>query len=168
LFFIEDNAFHVRDEASLNGVYIRIHGEMELEAGDRFMVGEQLFELVHIKSAAQTVDDELTHFFGSAAQNAQWRIQQILDGGQDGLSRYVRTNPLSIGRGGCEIDFPTDRFISGRHCFVEVRDTRVILTDDGSRNGTYVKLKSTHQLSDGDHLFIGKQLLRVELSGEGR
>ena len=55
----------MRDEASLNGVFLRIHGEITLEAGDRFMVGEQLFELVRVEGQGQTIDEELTHFFGS-------------------------------------------------------------------------------------------------------
>ena len=38
------------------------------------------------------------------------------------------------------------------------------LTDLNSRNGTYVRLKAERELSHGDYIFIGRKLLRVEIT----
>ena len=165
MFYIEDNAFFVRDESSLNGVFVRIRDRVDLKVGDQFLVGEQLFEVSLNQRVGESMDGEMTHFFGSLSNSVKWRINQILDGGRPGLSRDLSSTDLSIGRSGCEVDFPADRFISGRHCVIRADDDKVELIDDSSRNGTYLRMDAPHKLAEGDHLFIGKQLLRVELSG---
>ena len=43
-------------------------------------------------------------------------------------------------------------------------DGSFTLTDAGSKNGTYVRIEGEHELSHGDYLFLGKQLLRVEMT----
>ncbi|HVR20280.1 MAG TPA: zinc ribbon domain-containing protein, partial [Polyangiaceae bacterium] len=44
-FFYRDDRLVVRDEGSLNGVYYRIRGTVEVAPGDTFLAGEQLFRL---------------------------------------------------------------------------------------------------------------------------
>ena len=52
--------------------------------------------------------------------------------------------------------------MSSRHCHVSLEGNRVILTDMGSRNGTFIQVKKETELSVGDFLLIGKQLLQVQ------
>ena len=73
---------------------------------------------------------------------------------------------VTIGREDVEIEFPDDRFISGRHCALEFTPTGYTLTDLGSRNGTFVRINASTTLSNGDFLFLGRQLLRVEVSSK--
>ena len=68
-----------------------------------------------------------------------------------------------IGRSNGEITFPHDGFMSGRHARIERRGTRFILTDEGSRNGTFVKIKGEIELNSGDTILVGKQLFRFEV-----
>ena len=70
---------------------------------------------------------------------------------------------LTIGREGCDLNFEQDRFISRNHARIEFREDSVLLRDLDSRNGTYFRLKEAVPLSHGDQIFIGRQLLRVEL-----
>ena len=67
---------------------------------------------------------------------------------------------------GIKSDFPTDRFISGKHARLDLSgDTgKVMLTDTGSRNGTFMRIGGAHELHHGDYLFVGQQLFRVEIS----
>jgi pSer/pThr/pTyr-binding forkhead associated (FHA) protein len=37
------------------------------------------------------------------------------------------------------------------------------VTDLGSRNGTFVRVTGEHVLKHGDYVFLGQQLLRVEI-----
>ena len=43
-------------------------------------------------------------------------------------------------------------------------DGRFMLLDLGSKNGTYLRMHGTQALQHGDYLFLGKQLLRVEIT----
>jgi pSer/pThr/pTyr-binding forkhead associated (FHA) protein len=52
--------------------------------------------------------------------------------------------------------------MSSRHCHVSLENERVILTDMGSRNGTFIQVKGETAVSIGDFLLIGKQLLQVQ------
>jgi pSer/pThr/pTyr-binding forkhead associated (FHA) protein len=52
--------------------------------------------------------------------------------------------------------------VSARHARITVSGGEVTLADTGSSNGTYVKLRGPVELSPGDQLLVGAQLLRVE------
>jgi hypothetical protein len=54
--------------------------------------------------------------------------------------------------------------MSAAHCKLEESGGRVTLTDLNSRNGTYLRLKAEKELGHGDYLFIGRKLLRVEIT----
>ena len=44
-------------------------------------------------------------------------------------------------------------------------DGSFVLIDGSSKNGTFVRIRAEHELAHGDYLFLGKQLLRVEITG---
>jgi len=71
---------------------------------------------------------------------------------------------VQIGREGGDLNFPTDLYMSASHCKVEEAAGKLQLTDLNSRNGTFVRLHAERELSHGDYLFIGKKLLRVEIT----
>jgi pSer/pThr/pTyr-binding forkhead associated (FHA) protein len=72
---------------------------------------------------------------------------------------------VHIGREECAVNFPLDVFMSGTHARIDVgAGGSLTLTDEGSRNGTYVRIKQSQPLLHGDYLFLGKQLLRVEIT----
>ena len=54
--------------------------------------------------------------------------------------------------------------MSALHCKLEDNAGKLTLTDLTSRNGTYVRLKAEGSLGNGDYLFIGRKLLRVEIT----
>lgn len=63
----------------------------------------------------------------------------------------------------CDISFD-DRRISKQHCVLEVQNGRLLLTDLGSQNGTYVngiRIHQNHPIHQGDVIRIGDTLLRV-------
>jgi pSer/pThr/pTyr-binding forkhead associated (FHA) protein len=43
-------------------------------------------------------------------------------------------------------------------------DGQCTLTDLGSKNGTFVRISDEAVLNHGDYVFLGQQLLRVEVS----
>ena len=163
-FFYRDGKLVVRDEGSLNGVYIRVRGTVDLAAGDTVLAGEQLFRLDPMPRAADGQDPDGTYFYSSPKHPSPFRLVQILQGGANGMTVCARGTSLQIGREGGDLNFPMDLYMSGSHCRIEEHGGKFTLTDLNSRNGTYVRIKSERDLAHGDYVFIGRKLLRVELN----
>lgn len=163
-FFYRDNRLVVRDEGSLNGVYFRVRGAVEIGPGDMFMAGEQVFRLDSTPKPADGADPDGTFFYSSPKYPSAFRLNHILEGGAIGMTVYARTPSLSIGREDGDLNFPGDVYMSPKHCSVEEHDGKLTLTDQDSRNGTYIRLKAERPLSHGDYIFIGRRLLRVEVN----
>ena len=79
------------------------------------------------------------------------------------LSSEAAEGVVAMGREGNDINFPDDPFISGRHAHVEYKDGQLVLTDSGSKNGTFLRVSHESKLEHGDYVFMGQQLLRVEI-----
>lgn len=163
-FFYRGGSLVVRDEGSLNGVFFRIRGSVEIAPGDSFLAGEQLFRLDPTPKASDGNDAEGTFFYSSPKYPSAFRINQVLEGGAVGMTVCARGNSLDIGREDGDLNFPGDVFMSAKHCTVEEKDGKFVLTDHGSRNGTYIRIKSEKPLAHGDYLFLGKKLVRVEMN----
>jgi len=166
-FFYEDEKLFVEDEGTLNGIFLRIRKPHRLEDGDLLLAGEEILKIELGNPKGPLSDAEQTQVFASPRPSILGRVLQIFEGGRTGLAYPARTQSLCIGRENCELSFPSDRFISGRHCQLNFEGGGVILQDLNSRNGTYVRLKKRQELLHEDYLFLGKQLLRVEISGMG-
>jgi FHA domain-containing protein/zinc ribbon protein len=90
------------------------------------------------------------------------RLHLIMEGGQQGEVYDLKEDTM-VGRVGGDISFPHDGFMSGRHARIARRGSSFYLTDEGSRNGTFIKIKGEVELKPGDMVLIGKQLFRFEL-----
>lgn len=164
-FFYRDGQLYVRDEGSQNGVYIRIRAPIVVDPGAYFLVGEQLLRIEPCPPDTMPLpDSEGTYFYGSPKRPARVQLVQILAGGEVGMIFRARTDTLTIGREGNDINFPNDPFVSGRHATVSVIEGgRLQITDLGSRNGTFLRIRGQTLLQHGDYVFLGQQLLRVEV-----
>ena len=72
---------------------------------------------------------------------------------------------MHCGRERGDILFSEDGYVSGLHCQVaRGADGAVYLTDLGSSNGSFIRLRSGARASrGGDILLMGQQLFRVDL-----
>ena len=156
----------VRDEGSKNGVYVRVRGQVPLEPGDHFLCGEQVFRLDRTPADSAGPEPDMTYFYSSPKRPSPFRITQVLRGGAEGMVVCARDNQCGIGREDCDLNFPEDLFMSGSHARVAASpDGSFVLVDSASKNGTFVRIRAEHELAHGDYLFLGKQLLRVEITG---
>lgn len=163
-FFYRNGTLCVRDEGSLNGVYLRVRGSVEISPEDFFLAGEQVFRVDSTPKLNDQPGADGTYFYSSPKHPSPFRITQVLQGGAHGMIVCARTSSLQIGREGGDLNFPTDLYMSGSHCKIEETGGKFMLTDMSSRNGTYVRLKAERELGHGDYLFIGRKLLRVEIT----
>lgn len=164
-FVYRDGKLHVHDEGSRNGVFVRIRNPVQMESGDLFLVGEQLLRAeVSQDDVAVRPDGDGTYFYGSPRRPCRFKLAQVLRGGSVGLVFRARADAVTIGREGNDLDFPQDPFISGRHARVDHVGGAFTLTDLGSKNGTFVRVRNEAPLAHGDYVFLGQQLLRVEIT----
>ncbi len=154
----------VRDEGSLNGVFWRVRGTVDISAGDHFLAGEQLFRIDATPKMGDGPAPDGTYFYSSPKHQSPFRIVQVLQGGAAGMCVVARASGLQIGREGGDLNFPGDLYMSASHCKLEESSGKLTLTDLNSRNGTYIRLKAEKELAHGDYLFIGRKLLRVEIT----
>jgi pSer/pThr/pTyr-binding forkhead associated (FHA) protein len=167
-FFYRSGKLVVRDEDSTNGVYIRIRGSVPIELGDRFLVGEQVLEVQPARAPGDGMkpSEDGTYFYASPQPPSRFRLIQLLRGGDTGLAHQALSDVVSLGREGNDINFPDDPFISGHHAQVSTDagdGGKLALTDLGSKNGTFLRLNRESVLEHGDYVFMGQQLLRVEI-----
>jgi pSer/pThr/pTyr-binding forkhead associated (FHA) protein/RNA polymerase subunit RPABC4/transcription elongation factor Spt4 len=153
----------VRDQGSLNGVYVRISGTSELVNGSMVLVGEQVLSVDPAVQPEDLPDGEGTYYSASMVRQATLEIRQNLRGGQIGWVHRVEGDVVTIGRENNDINFPDDPFISGRHAELRIAGGVLSVTDLGSRNGTFVRVHDERELKHGDYVFLGQQLLRVEI-----
>jgi pSer/pThr/pTyr-binding forkhead associated (FHA) protein len=169
-FIYRDSKLYVRDDGSANGVFVRISTPQSLSSGSAFLVGEQLLRIDFCppETPAPAPDSEGTYFYGSPYRPSCMSLTQLLVGGHSGTVFRARSETLSMGRNGNDVNFPEDQFISGHHATVQLIETAggpsFRLTDLGSKNGTFLRIENEVLLSHGDYVFIGQQLLRVEIT----
>ncbi len=96
-------------------------------------------------------------------RQAVFEIVQYLRGGERGRVTRLASDAATIGRENNVLNFPEDPFISGRHAEIRKTGGFFTLTDVGSRNGTFVRVEGEQVLRHGDFVFLGQQLLRVEI-----
>lgn len=164
-FFYQEGKLVVGDEDSTNGVFIRIREPINIYSGDTFLVGEQLLRVERTRDEEAAVQDrEGTYFYSSPRYTSKFQVVVLLHGGSVGMVYRSPGDRLTIGREGNDVNFPEDRFISGHHAQIEVVENGYLLTDMGSKNGTFLRIREPTPLPHGDYVFIGQQLLRVEIT----
>lgn len=151
----------VKDEVSLNGVYVKLAPEqpVELQSGDVFRIGQEIirFEVLTPQPAAADGVERL----GSPSKGYVGRLSLLTGRDTTGNAYPVPENGIHIGRERGDILFPEDGYVSGLHCRIGWETGRAFLTDLGSSNGTFARLYAEREVHDNDVLLMGQQLFRV-------
>ncbi len=164
--FYRDGKLVVRDEGSVNGVYVRIRGTVDLQPSDMFLAGEEVFRVEATPKASDHPDQDGTYFWSSPKRPSPFRVAQVLTGGATGNVVCAKETGIAIGREGGDMNFPTDVYMSATHARVDADPSgaKLTLTDLNSRNGTYLRIRAERELGHGDYVFIGRKILRVEVT----
>jgi pSer/pThr/pTyr-binding forkhead associated (FHA) protein len=157
---------HIRDEGSLNGVFLKIAEERELRSGDVFRIGQQLLRYDDKRDvdglvSAPPGDD--TYVLGSPDLGYWGRLVQILTRSRFGNVYLLAGPEVTLGRERAQVQFPFDGFVSSTHAALVRRGDRTFLADRGSSNGTYLRVVAETALEHGALLLAGQNLLRIEL-----
>jgi pSer/pThr/pTyr-binding forkhead associated (FHA) protein len=154
----------VRDEGSLNGVYVKLKPQAPwpLGYGDVFRIGQEIIRFEKLEPQPPAADG--VERLGSPAKGFIGRLALVIGRDTTGNAFPVTESGVHCGRERGDILFSEDGYVSGLHCSVaKAADGRVYLTDVGSSNGTFVRLNAEHQLQANDILLMGQQLFRIDL-----
>ena len=152
----------IRDESSLNGVYVRIPAEksMEIAAGDIVRMGQ---ELVRVEGLPTTEpDNEGTELMGSVADEVWGRVALIVGDGQVANAFCLSGEGVVLGRERGDVLFPEDGYVSGTHVRIQRHGEGMLITDLNSSNGTFLRVNKEQEINKGDYILMGQQLFRVD------
>lgn len=155
--------FSVRDENSLNGVFVRIEGKVDLAHGDLIRMGQELMRFELMSEVLPTIEQREPKIKLGGSPTGQYWGRLCLMAGPDLVSRAypIGDDGVTIGRETGEILFADDGFVSGRHARIGLENGKAVLEDLGSSNGTFRRIRTETQIADGDLLLMGQQLFRL-------
>ena len=153
----------VKDEASLNGVYKKLARDtpMELKPNDVFRIGQEIIRFEPLTPQGPAPDG--SERLGAPAKGYVARIALIIGRDTTGNAFPVPEAGIHMGRERGDVLFPEDGYVSGLHCRLAWENGRATLTDLGSSNGTFIRLKEETEVRTGDVLLMGQQLFRITM-----
>ena len=140
------------------------HAPISLD-GATVLVGEQVLSVDPAAPPEDLPDADGTYYSASMVPpGARSRSASTCAAARSAGCSAPTATSSTIGREGNDINFPDDPFISGHHAELRLATAACYrVTDLGSRNGTFVRVHDEQVLKHGDYVFLGQQLLRVEI-----
>lgn len=154
---------HVKDEASLNGVYRKLARDVPvvLRPNDVFRIGQEIIKFEALDSKPPGPDG--VERLGAPSKGYIGRISLVIGRETSGNAFPIPEGGIHLGRERGDVLFPEDGYVSGLHCHLVWDGSKLTLTDLGSSNGTFVRIYDEVEVSTGDVLLMGQQLFRVTL-----
>jgi pSer/pThr/pTyr-binding forkhead associated (FHA) protein len=162
-FRLTNGQLFIKDEASLNGVYRKLTRDkpVELKASDVFRIGQEILRFEPLDKPAVSPDG--VERLGAPAKGYIGRVALVVGRETTGNAFPVPETGIHLGRERGEVLFPEDGYVSGLHCQISMNAGRIYLTDLGSSNGTFMRLKEEVEVTTGDILLMGQQLFRIAM-----
>jgi pSer/pThr/pTyr-binding forkhead associated (FHA) protein len=163
-FVRQGNDLSIRDEGSLNGVYLKLQPNTPwpMQYHDVFRIGQEIIRFEPLVPQSPSADG--VERLGSPARGYIGRIALLIGRDTTGNAFPVPESGIHMGRERGDVLFSEDGYVSGLHCRVaREADGHIYLTDVGSSNGTFIRLRAEHVLTPGDVLLMGQQLFRVDM-----
>ena len=151
----------VKDEGSLNGVYKKLVRDVpvELRPHDMFRIGQEIIKFEPLQTVPPAPDG--VERLGSPAKGYVGRIALVIGREVTGNAFPIPETGVHLGRERGDVLFPEDGYVSGLHCRLSWEGGRLLLTDLGSSNGSFMRLHEETEVKTGDVLLMGQQLFRV-------
>jgi len=153
----------VKDESSLNGVYRKLARDLptEVRQNDIFRIGQEIIRYEPLDTLPASPDG--VERLGAPSKGYIGRIALVTGRDATGNAFPLPEAGVHLGRERGDILFPEDGYVSGLHCRLSWEGGRLMLTDLGSSNGTFVRLREEVELRSGDVLLMGQQLFRIAM-----
>ena len=162
---IREGKLFLNDLKSRNGTFTKQRQDSELQPGDVFLIGRELFRFT-----TQSMDEgspEGTQVMMGAPKLQKGpvtaKLERIQLSGEVVEVFDLEKPETTLGRSKGDLIFKNDPYMSGTHARVVAQPGRFILQDLNSRNGAYRRIRTETELKDGDEFFLGEQLFRVSI-----
>lgn len=142
---VEPEACYVSVEGMQGQVLVRVAVERTIEFGDVIWAGQKRMRLENMNGKAMLA------VLSPEGDSVAW-LPVADDGRSYGRQASAR---------GIAID-SNDKSLSRRHFFLQSAGNVVKLRDYGSTNGTFLEVRGTLRLNEGDAVFVGQQGIRFD------
>jgi len=168
----------LRDLGSTNGVYLRLAASRDTSVRregaevavplidqDMLLVGQQVLRFDVLKEGEGGLGPAAEHgtlLFGSPAAPRYARLCQRT---VEGIARdvyYIRKVETVLGRESGDVVFTEDPFLSPVHANFLYAQNQLLVRDEGSLNGVYVRIAGSAELVPGGTILLGEQVLTIE------
>ncbi|MBZ4409548.1 FHA domain-containing protein [Myxococcus sp. XM-1-1-1] len=164
-FLVKDGALFVRDENSASGVFVTVAGTEAITARTHFSAGQRLFRFTGRLEPVAPVPGRPT-VYGAPVPLGQavYGVEEVIMGGRGGRAVVTAAPLLTLGQAHCDLSFPGDEGLAGRHCELSPTPTGALLRDLSGGLGTYVRIPPGEErpLRPGDRVRLGQHVLQVE------
>jgi hypothetical protein len=124
-----------------------------------FRIGQELLRFDMISPPAPLEDG--TEIIGTPNPGYWGRVSVIVGRDVDGPAFPLYDRSIVLGRERGDILFPEDGYVSGTHAQLTLKEGVVHLSDLGSSNGTFFRIRGSRVLKSGSLVLMGQQLFRV-------
>jgi pSer/pThr/pTyr-binding forkhead associated (FHA) protein len=126
------------------------------------MRANRLSEAAHVKASPHHAAAPRPGRAGHAAPVVvRGRLVSVLPTGQDDTVFWLEDDQVDIGRTDGDIRI-NDPQLAPRHARLNLTLGGAMVTPLDHRNGVYLRLRAVQELHDGDHILLGRQVLRFE------
>jgi pSer/pThr/pTyr-binding forkhead associated (FHA) protein len=164
----DEQRLMLRDEGSANGIYVKLRDSAPIEPGDYFVAGERLFRFDGPCELPVGDPGETPYLGAPRPEGTVVRVTEVLRGGKTGRVCFRAAATISIGRSGCDLNFPADAQLGARHAELRIAaDGSAVLVDlNAGPGGVFLRLRPQQsiELQPGDVLQLGDQQLRIEVA----
>lgn len=168
---VSEGKLTVEDAGSHNGTFLRARGQAELRQGDEFVVGGQRLLLLGLggpTTDVRTPSSTDTRPYGGPLPRQLFVALRNLHTDGEGRALagtiFLRSGPsISIGRQGCDINYPADARMAPRHLELHLRPSGLQAVEIDASSGIYVRIRQPMVLHNGDEIMVGEEIFRVEM-----
>jgi pSer/pThr/pTyr-binding forkhead associated (FHA) protein len=156
-FSFKGDKLFVVDNGSLNGVYLKLERQVpvSLEDGSIFRIGQEILKFELLPAPKEVNGVEL---MGSPNPGYIGRVCVVIGPSTVGDAYAILADGMHIGRERGDVTFPDDGYVSGLHCRIHREGGQVVLTDVGSSNGTFLRIRGEREVRNSELLLMGQQL----------
>ena len=134
---------------------------IEIKLNDVFRIGQEIILFEPLATLPPSADG--VERLGAPAKGYVGRIALVVGREETGNAFPIPEAGVHLGRERGDILFPEDGYVSGLHCRLSWEANKLWLTDLGSSNGTFVRIREETDIRSGDVLLMGQQLFRISM-----
>jgi pSer/pThr/pTyr-binding forkhead associated (FHA) protein len=168
---VKRDGITIRDLDSLNGVYVRLREQVDLNDGDHVLLGQQVMRFEVLPEPESPLGPAMLRgvlVFGTPEVPRVARLVQYTTEGVARDVHYLYRDETVVGREQGDIVCTDDPFMSRRHASITFDRTsrRFTLRDLGSSNGTAIRIRGERTLKPGDQFRVGRHLFRYDRASD--